>query len=619
MAWWTVPSLVCLLIHWQGFTAWFRADDFAWLSNFDRIHSFHDLLVILFLPQAQGTIRPFSERAFFVVGYGLFGLDSLPFRIVIFATQFAALALVALAGAKLTGSRAAGFCAALLWAVNSTTVEPLGWACVYNEVMCAFFLLLAFYFLLRYIETSDGNPGDRRYKNRYKNRYKMWEWAAFLLGFGALELNVVYPVLAGAYTLLCARKFFRGTLPMLAVSIGYTIMHTLVAPPAITGVYVMHFGWSILHTLAVYWTWSIGPAFLPTSRHIRLWMLLAGVAIISAGLLVFLALRLRAGRHAALFCVAWYLVTLAPMLPLRDHMTEYYPYIAVIGLAWLGGWGLVEAWRRAPAGRVAAIGLAALYAALMLPRTVTASEWNHRLSIKTRDLMEGVARAQQLHPGEAILLYGADDEQFLNAIHQKAFSLLGMNNVYLAPGSEKQIAEPAGWGRVEDYTLAPGVAARALDLGELEVYDVRGKALRNITTDYSDTLAGSGLPLRISAGDPLTAYLLGPEWYDIDVNHRWIPKRATLRIGAPAEPGKKLYLSGHSPDALGVVEVTVTVDGAPLPPQTVRPGPFEAVFPLPDSEVGKSEMLVAVEVSRTFRPAEDPRELGLSFGVFEVR
>ena len=106
VAWWTVPSLVCLLIHWQGFTAWFRADDFAWLSNFDRIHSFHDLLVILFLPQAQGTIRPFSERAFFVVGYGLVGLDSLPFRIVIFATQFAALALFASVTVGMPGTKA---------------------------------------------------------------------------------------------------------------------------------------------------------------------------------------------------------------------------------------------------------------------------------------------------------------------------------------------------------------------------------------------------------------------------------------------------------------------------------------------------------------------------------
>jgi hypothetical protein len=98
-----------------------------------------------------------------------------------------------------------------------------------------------------------------------------------------------------------------------------------------------------------------------------------------------------------------------------------------------------------------------------------------------------------------------------------------------------------------------------------------------------------------------------------------MPKRATLRMGGPAEPGEKLYLSGYSPDGLGAVEVTVTVDGALLRPQTVHPGTFEAAFPLPDSVVGKREMLVAVEVSRTFRPPEDPRELGLSFGVFEVR
>ena len=631
VAWWTVPSLVCLLIHWQGFTAWFRADDFAWLSNFNRIHSFHDLLIILFYPQAEGTIRPFSERGFFVIGYGLFGLNALPFRMAIFATQFAALALAALVGAKLTGSRAAGFCAALLWTVNSTSVQPLAWACVYNQVMCAFFLLLAFYFLLRHIETSDGDPAAGRYQKSYqegyqksyqkgyRSRYKIFEWVVFLLGFGALELNLVYPVLAAAYTLLCARKFFRGTLPMLAVSIGYTIVHTLVAPPATTGVYAMHFRPSMLRTLAIYWTWSIGPVFLPTSRHIRLWMLLAGVAAISVGLLAFVALRLRAGRRAALFCVAWYLVTFAPMLPLRDHITEYYPYIPVIGLAWLGGWGLVEAWRSGPGGRAAAVALAALYAAMALPRTVTSSEWNHRLTIQARDLVEGVARAHELHPGEAILLYGANDEQFLNVIREKPFPLIGMHNVYLAPGSEKKIAEPAGWGRVEDYILAPDLTARSIDLGELQVYDVRGSVLRNITTDYSDTLVESGLPLRISAGEPLTAYLLGPEWYQIDVDHRWMPKRATLRIAAPAEPGKKLYLSGHSPNALGAVEVTVTVDGAPLPPQTVLPGSFEAAFPLPASVVGRSEMLVAVEVSRTIHPPEDGRELGLSFGVFEVR
>ena len=93
LAYWTIPALVCLIVHWAGFRAWFRADDFAWLGLYNRIHGFHDLLMLLFQPQAQGTIRPWSERAFFILGYGLFGLNALPYRIVIFGTQFAALAL----------------------------------------------------------------------------------------------------------------------------------------------------------------------------------------------------------------------------------------------------------------------------------------------------------------------------------------------------------------------------------------------------------------------------------------------------------------------------------------------------------------------------------------------
>ena len=90
-----------------------------------------------------------------MAGFSLFGLDALPFKIVVFATQFANLALVASIGARLTGSRAAGFFAAVLWVLNGSAIVPLGWICVYNQVLCGFFLLLAFHFLLRYIETGE--------------------------------------------------------------------------------------------------------------------------------------------------------------------------------------------------------------------------------------------------------------------------------------------------------------------------------------------------------------------------------------------------------------------------------------------------------------------------------
>src|SRR5262249_3452131 len=151
---WTIPPLVCLVLYWRGFRAWFRADDFAWFNSGLDIRGSRDLLDVLFAPAAQGTIRPWSEPGFFLTFHKLFGLNPLPFRLVIFATHFADLALVAIIGTRLTGMRSAGFCAALLWTINASLVEPLGWACTYNQVMCGFFLLLAFCFLLRHIETG---------------------------------------------------------------------------------------------------------------------------------------------------------------------------------------------------------------------------------------------------------------------------------------------------------------------------------------------------------------------------------------------------------------------------------------------------------------------------------
>ena len=50
---WLAPSLLCLALYWRGFTAWFRADDFAWLGTGLYIQNFHDFLLAIFAPQAQ--------------------------------------------------------------------------------------------------------------------------------------------------------------------------------------------------------------------------------------------------------------------------------------------------------------------------------------------------------------------------------------------------------------------------------------------------------------------------------------------------------------------------------------------------------------------------------------
>jgi hypothetical protein len=611
-AYWVTPPLLCLLLHGRGLVSWFRGDDFAWLTLDRNIYNFHDFLLALFQPQAQGTMRPLSERAFFMAGYAVFGLNPLPFHIAAFLAQFANLALVAWIGDRLAGRRGPGLWAAVFWTLSVSTLYPLGWTCVFNQPLCGLCLLSAFALFLRYTET-----GERR--------FYVAQWAVFLLGFGVLELNVVYPALAAAYALFRARAYLRRTLPLFIPSVVFGVLHNLLAPVGRTGPYGMHFTGSMLRTLGRYWTWSLGPAYLWSPYPYPAWLYPLCVALITAGLLAFLAAKVRRRAGAAPFCLAWYLLVIAPVLPLRDHMGEYYVFLPLIGLCWLGGWAFDESVRAAGARRPAALALAALYAFMMVPATVASWRWFYGVSERVRGLIEGVAAARQLHPGKTILLVGVDTYQFWNAVRDSPFGLIDVDQVYLAPGSEKRIEAHPEIGNIGDFILPEQIVERALERDDVVVYDVTGPRLRNITSPYASIPRRPAKPpLRVDVSGAVAGYLLGPEWYPSDGDTRWMPRRATLRMGAPDAPGRVLHLIGGCPQEqlrAGPLTVKVTVDGVDLPPATIHPGEgaFDLAFPLPPQAVGRPEMLVAVEVNRTIRPASDPRDLGLSFGVFEVR
>jgi hypothetical protein len=441
----------------------------------------------------------------------------------------------------------------------------------------------------------------------------------FLLGFGALEINIVYPALAAVYAFLFARQHVRRVLPMFLASAAYLAVHAAVAPPGKDPAYVLHFTGGMLKTLAKYWTWTVGPVRFWAPMPMPAWLIPSAVALLSLGLLLFAATR---GR-LAVFCLSWFAIAIAPVLPLRDHMDEYYAFVPAIGLCWLGGWALAEGWRSRTLHRFAAVGLAGIYVLIMLPRTVAASDYNYRLAGRIRNLVHGVARAHELHPGQIILLDGVDTELFYNAVLDHPFQLVGVEHAYLTQESERQIEAHPEMADVGEFVLPADEVAKGLDNNQLAVYDVRGPRLRNITSTYASQPRDTGLPHRLDVGSPLAAPLLGPEWYAAESNHRWMPKRATLRMAGPSAAGQKLYLRGYYPAEqlrTGPLSVSVSVNGSPLAPGTLSSGGnFELAFALPHALVGQATLQVTVEVSRTFRAGADIRDLGLAFGEFEVR
>ena len=123
---------------------------------------------------------------------------------------------------------------------------------------------------------------------------------------------------------------------------------------------------------------------------------------------------------------------LAPVLPLRDHISTYYLVLPAIGLAILGGYALATA---KYAWKAAGFILAAVYALIMVSADrFEVAWWQHR-SIAIQRMVLGVARAHQLHPTQTILLDSVDEQLFWAGVYHHPFLIFGASAVYLTPGS----------------------------------------------------------------------------------------------------------------------------------------------------------------------------------------
>jgi hypothetical protein len=603
---WTVPPLAAVWFHWLALKTWFLGDDFAWLIHSTEFYNFHEFLVAVFKPMAQGTIRPWSDRIFFIVFYRIFGLDPLPFHIWAMLTQCANILLLLAIVRRLTGSRLAAWMAALIWTVNTSQPIALAWTSAYNEPLCALFILGAFHFLLRYLETG-------------QRRYWIWQWVIYLLGFGALELNVIYPALASAYTLLCARKYFVRTLPLFAPAVLYTIVHSVVAPTT-GGAYVMHFGAPMLKTFYAYWSRTLAAGFLASMIRLPGWQVTGAIALMTLGLMGGVLCRAWKGDRLPLFGLLWFLFLIAPVLPLTGHVVEYYPFLGSLGLAIAAGWLLALA-RRQPLGwRLAAAIVALVYIGYSVDTSRRSAQWEYRRSQRVRRLIQGVQRAHELHPGKIILIDNVDEELFWTGFIDHPFKLLDVDYLYLTPGSDRLIIPHPELGDVNEFIIPQGVAWKALMKEKAVVYRVEPERLRNITNIYANAAPPqweNAKPSRLDLSNPAEDYLLGPEWHEIEVNHRWMPRRATLEMAAPRRAGASLHLVGGA--GKSATQVVVTIGGIRLPERKVTSDKeFDLTWPLPDAVVGKAAAELTIETDGTFTVPLDGRPLGLVFGVIEI-
>ncbi|HTA71849.1 MAG TPA: hypothetical protein VK776_26385, partial [Bryobacteraceae bacterium] len=411
-------SLFLLIFYWRGLDCWFYQDDFGWL-HLGGATSVADFLSQIFAPKAHGNMRPWSENLFFYGLRALFGVNPLPFRLVVFATVIADLALLGDFMRKLTGSTLAAFGTQIFWLANATLAPALCWTCIYNQTQYLFFILLALYFFL-------------------KDRY-LAQTVVFMLGLGSLETVVVYPLIVSLYTLLYDRAKLRRIVPLYLISIAYTALHFWIVPAAKSGPYAIHIDGRIFRTLGTYVEMVLGPERL---AHFHatwpVWVVAVGTALMGVAVIV---AALAAGR-AAVFGLGWFLLLLAPALVLPDHIMDYLLTGPAIGLAIVLGAALASRWRSA------AILVGAFYLAVSLPAAWDVTSWHYARSHTARDLVLKVVNYDRTHPGKTLLLTGMDTDQFSAGFADLPFELYGMHNVFLAPGADRNIHDAGGIARL---------------------------------------------------------------------------------------------------------------------------------------------------------------------------
>jgi hypothetical protein len=611
---WGVPPLLCVVLYWYGLRSWFLGDDFLWLGIQDRIRAGSSFWYEVFQPAQHGTFRPLSERLFFLVFHWAFGLHALPYRVCVFLTFFADLALLQSVLRRITGSRAVGFWAAVLWVANPAMATEMTWSSGYMQVLCGLFLLAAFHFLLRHIETG---------------RWRYWwaQTAVFIVGFGVMETNAVYPALALGYTFLFARKYFRRTLPLLGISAVYVALHMALVPKQTSGYYALHLGWQLPAVFWAYWRDAVSPPQAAVALGLWWRIVPLGVRAMTLALGAFLIWETARKRFLAAFLFGWFPLLLAPVLPLAGHLQYYYLTLPLMGLGAFGGYALWRGWQSGGWRRAAAAALAAEFLLVSAPLAWQLTRERWRWTIEAREVVSRVAEAHARFPGKAILLAGVDDGFYHRVIEDNPFPLVGVERVYLVPETRARIVPgPANGPNLDDFILPAAPAREELDERRFVVLAV-DRHMQDVTESWARTAnsAAAGLPRKIDMANLLAGPLLGEGWYAAERTHRWMRKRASLRIGAPAREGATLELNGSCAAEQvrqGPLRIAVTANGARLREASVAAcggDNFDLQFPLPPGAEAASRLEIGIEVERTFRPPGDQRDLGLAFGTIAVR
>ncbi|MBI5711607.1 MAG: hypothetical protein HZC42_15080 [Candidatus Eisenbacteria bacterium] len=438
-AWFALASalLLAALVHWPALRTFFAQDDITFLARARGLES-----------APWSFARLFSGAPRWALFDALFGLDPLPYHAANLLLHLANVALTWAVARRLLGGRAPAWAAAVLFGTSTIAFTPLHWATGLGELLATTGALGALLLFLdaraRGTRRSDGAtretgfpPLDARARGARGNDAGSREtgpppldarargsntllWLSALCALAAAlskETVLLLPLVlvVAEWRLDAPALDLRRAIPAAAAMLAFAAAFLLSARRAgyLGGeAYAMSAAPGFLAAnLATYLRWCVTP-------HVAVRDAVAAMdpGALPAGLAVAVALALalwsqrRAPRHPEEVGAAWFLLLLAPVLPLRHHTYLYYVYPAWAGACWLIAGAGQRLVRRLPAAAPVAFAAVVALAGLGFTgvrareRAMTGAFPADRTVRESRMLRNVVAglRAARLSPGTSV-------------------------------------------------------------------------------------------------------------------------------------------------------------------------------------------------------------------------
>jgi tetratricopeptide (TPR) repeat protein len=278
---------------------------------------------------------------------------------------------------QLTGADWRSVAVAALFALHPLRVESVAWIAERKDVLSTFFALLALWMYARY-------AGKPKIQNpQYKVFYGL-ALSFFLLGLMSKSMVVTLPFVLVLLDYWPLNRFQSENLRCLVLE----KIPFLLATIAVSGITLAAQGRSAALMTGLPWQGRVENAAVSYCRYLGKLFAPADLAVfypyaahrsvavvaLAFSLLLFISLFAVASRRRYPWLPVgwlWFLGTLVPVIGLvqagEQSMADRYSYIPSLGIFLIVVWGLDEATRRRPGGRMV---LAALFAAAILPSIV---------------------------------------------------------------------------------------------------------------------------------------------------------------------------------------------------------------------------------------------------------